>query len=195
MAVMFKSSGVILFKSSGVIAMDPSCCCDTPPPASTCNDCFSTAESGESFTVDMGAGGLTDNLCSYCDQIAGDFNCTWLSGCRWLYNLSPACVFSCTAQTPGCQNAAKTFTILLELAVASGKCVWEAVASLSYATDDTCNGTTRCRATATYRSPVDAPNVREGTTSGPWILERISQSVGDLVCSGSFPATITVTRN
>lgn len=51
------------------------CCCE-PPEVTECFYCnFGDGDCvvPESFTVDFGSGGWIDDLCDYCDQLAGEF--------------------------------------------------------------------------------------------------------------------------
>lgn len=173
------------------------CTCCTPPPT-TCNDCCSTVESAETFTVDLGAGGWTDDLCSYCDQVAGEFTLPWLSGCVWRYSASSVCSWDCPSLTGSCagginSNFAITATLKLDSSDPK-KCYWEVTIVFSFNSDDSCGIDVGdlCCSTALYRTPAADPTVQDCTTTGPWTLEKITEDV-NYDCNGNLPATITIT--
>ncbi len=62
-------------------------CCERQCPLCT----FGQPRPAE-WEVDLAEGGLVDDRCDYCDQIAGQYNLSHASGCEWDFFVGEVCI-------------------------------------------------------------------------------------------------------
>jgi hypothetical protein len=174
------------------------CCCDT---GRTCFHCCSDAR--DEYVIDFGAGGLTDDNCDFCDQIAGEFTVrfddsfTWI--CAWSYRENDVCTDDCHGYQ-GCGDEEDfTFLILLHLEGVpfTTKCKWVLEVSLSNTgvepDCDCCSGGSAEYESAQFErgtcknQPVSLTKQSENFDCGGSTATNIFAA-----CGGALPGTITL---
>lgn len=158
------------------------CCC------STCQLCVGSTPKS-SYTVDFGAGGLTDAGCDYCDQIVGDFILGGLTDglveCCVVYEDDFVCAFAASCEA----NKNMYFQLRLCLVDAGGgQLKWRLNANLGLMVEQDPSCTDEF-ARAVYESAAFDP---DECGIVPVTLNRTSQTIVGGVCNGTYPATVTL---
>lgn len=184
-------------------AARPSCPqCGCTPPGQPCDECCDSDNPPLAEYVVGIASGLTDEECDFCDEIAGDFVVTQggsiftiLGVCIWSYS-EP---IDCPELTGPCPDVGTTgyweVAVFLEHDPVQGDCKWVAVVAVQMAgstkdpTDDgNCSGPGGLATYAIYESDF----IDNDCTDLPQTLNLVIQEVGGVMCSGSFPGSITL---
>jgi hypothetical protein len=182
MSIWKLSTGEIIKNATGDIISCADCpcvetceCCDTQPT---------------SWTVDLGAGGLVDDECDYCDQLAGEFVLT-ANGCNASYQDN----LVCTVADNDCEDTQVKLSIALSITKDfANRCVISVVISLSFVSSTICSGSIYS-AGYVFRSGAGATLdcIANDYTLDLDFETNSSYSGGLKFCTGNLPATITVT--
>lgn len=162
-----------------------------------CNQCCSFVESTRSFTVDLGAGGWTDQNCNACDTIGGEYVLTFFPVlCSWRYSIPNFCTAGCTGMSSRALGWAVTAQLRFRTVEGVMKCYWRVVVGFSFALTDDDNPGADCDNYAEYESELNDPNVLDCASTGPWVLPKIADTMGTgAFCNGSLPDTVELTLN
>jgi len=174
------------------------CCCDTGRACFTC-----CSDARDEYVIDFGAGGLTDDNCGFCDQIAGEFTVqfddSFIWVCAWSYLEEDACDNDCYG-SQGCGDDQQlTFLILLHLEGIpfTTKCKWVLEVSLTADGPDP-----DCDCCSGGAAEFQSAEFEKGTCKGQPIsltkqwenFDCDGSSMGTIfaACGGSLPGTITL---
>ena len=138
-----------------------------------CPNCTFASRPTE-FVLDFGAGGWTEENCTYCDQVAGEFTLARSSVCIWVYYLAEPCGYTSTV-----------FIWLQIETVAPDSWRWKAWVVLDRAAET--------EATAVYYSDTtdesDCWYLGGTSDSDKLTLTKDSDADGTM-CDGALPGTI-----
>jgi hypothetical protein len=160
------------------------CCCST----GTCDqECCNGGKWPDQINCDIGTLGWVDNGCDVCDTIGGSYVLTYdavnsnpLNNCIWTYSGPDLCTYllDCTPD----QNV----TAFVEItAILSPTCTWTVFFVLNHdGGDDSCPNPTK---SGTYAG------VGTGDCDG-LVLSRTAEITPAYTCTGTFPATIELSR-
>jgi hypothetical protein len=141
------------------------------------DNCCTGDLTGTEWIIDLGAGGWTNDLVGYCDQVAGEYTLTW--GSPYLEtNVDP---YDCPLG-----ECAPNYRLVISISLFSCKFS----VSVTLRPDGGCSDSPEpCSATAEYESDEDI----EDCLGGPFTLTKTFDSPA-IPCAGSMPSTITMTR-
>ena len=163
MAAQFKVSGTVLFKASGTVAMDANCCCGE------CSPCCSEADTLAEYTVDFGAGGLTDGTATNCDLIAGEYVVPNSGGGDCSFSLSVA--------------GGDPIAVVMRIVSSGGNCFWRVTVGIGSNPEV---GGER----AIYETTPESSSTFD-CTDLPVTLDKVFE-LWVTECTGTLPATITI---
>lgn len=175
--------------------------CPACPPA--CGNCTEEYPPFVEYVADLGAFGLTDGQCGYCDQITGEWTLTNTSatGCTWEYRDCDVC--SLTEVDPNCSDRVHLYITMIISNVGGGNIKFQVTIMLYAATGTDPNCTTvapACGASerkAVYESG-SISKTGDVCQDMPLTLDLVSDSFNDepggraAWCNGTAPATITL---
>lgn len=155
--------------------------CDCVDEAEPCGCC--AAAPSEAYIVDLGAGGWTDDNCSGCADISGEFVVDAIASCFWLYFQPLGCCNADCGGDGGDISGLYVEATLVEDTVYGTGCRW--VVRVRFPEDYPAGaGPFFGFSDATWVSDEDPPCDDEVTLSK--ILDRGS------ACTGTLPDTITI---
>jgi hypothetical protein len=155
----------------------PSCGC-TVDAAEPCDCCDETPLA--EYVVDLGAGGWTDDDCTNCDEVAGEYVVTAYEACRWHY-------FEDIGICTGDVARVGELRIVVSLRESGTQCLWSVTVSYTRII----GGVGTQSTTARYESDL----LDEGVCDDdfPLTLNKVFDgSSADPPCGGAMPATITI---
>ncbi len=164
----------------------PPCCGERTLTCEACSfDAYPTQ-----WSVDLGAGGLIDDQCDFCDQIQGQYSLGLTTGCLWA-GAAP-CQWEYSA-IGVCDYLGLDLLITLAHVFTSPTWIWQVdVVLLSDASSCSQVEVRIVYATATPTEAEDCWHFG-GQGSGDKItLTKVSEVIQSSVCTGNLPATIDI---
>lgn len=159
----------------------------------TCGVCTCDAEEGEpcdccdpdfppasAYVIDLGVGGWTDDICGFCNTVAGEYELTSQASCSWGYTEATDC--------PGSSGGTcypNYLVMSLRLVADGSTCKWQ----FQIGGPGICDpGDTQLGILVIYESSAMASD--EDCQDMPVTLNKVTD-VND-VCGGNLPASITL---
>lgn len=161
----------------------PECECTIDDASEPCGCCDADFPSAAEYVVDLDVGGLTDDGCSGCDEIAGAYVLTNIATCIWQYEEElGTCVVNAV-------TVAATLRITLQLMSSGGTCKWRL--SVAY------GGTTIQDASnpegAFFPTIYESSNLAtDEDCQDPVTLTKVVDGTSFDACNGSLPATVDI---
>lgn len=157
------------------------CTCTTgDDDAEPCDCCDPDFPPASAYVLDFGAGGLTDDECGFCDEIAGEIELTAAASCLWVYS-DPV---TCNPPSFDCNPSSLEYHLSL-VDDGGGGCKWRATINLLALQDpaDSCGELFAVYESASIASDEDCQTV-------PATLNLVAS--GNSYCGGSWPDPITL---